>query len=183
MKNIAKNTLTYTGIVTLSQYIGTKKVKIAQFHNTGGASLFDFLADCLIGEELETVRAKMPRKVRLLQRIPLGETIEAGYRYEAVSGFIFLLEQPKKIESATQSQVRYSFLIHRDMLETVTDYSTLGLGLYANNASDSEEYSDVENFTAFCMLNFSRNALASSSLVVDWDLIIANSGNPTKKNI
>jgi len=180
MKNKAINTLKYTGIVTLSQYIGKKKVKIAQFNNTGGASLFDFLADCLIGEELETVRMKRPRKIMLLHRIPLGDRPEDGYRYEPASGFIFLLEQPKKIQSSVQSRVQYSFLIHRDMLEAITDFSTLGLGLYANSATDI----DVENFTAFCMLKFSRNAIASSSLVVDWDLIINNSGtNPSIKSI
>ena len=45
MTNTAVNTLTYTGIVTLSQYIENKKVKIGQTHNKGGAPLFKFLSN------------------------------------------------------------------------------------------------------------------------------------------
>ena len=49
MKNTAINHINYTGIVTLSQYINGKKFLITQKHNAGAHMLFDFLADCLVG--------------------------------------------------------------------------------------------------------------------------------------
>jgi hypothetical protein len=171
MKNIALNKLTYTGIVTLSQYIGAKKVKIAQFHNTGGSALFDFFIACLIEENLDTLKSRRPKKVRLVQRYLNGETAEEGYFYRAASGFIFMRTNG---ESKKPGQVRYQFTISRDQLDAVSDYNNLGLGLYSQNATEE----DVKNgnYLAFCMLNFSRNALANSALVVDWELTIANGG-------
>ena len=50
IKGIAKSSLEYTGIVNLSQYINGKKFTIAQLHNAGGKPLFEFLADCLVGD-------------------------------------------------------------------------------------------------------------------------------------
>ena len=68
MKNTAINTLNYTGIVSLSQCIGNRKIKIAQMHNTGGASLFNFLANCLIGN-FTTAKINYPTKIKLINRI------------------------------------------------------------------------------------------------------------------
>ena len=59
MKNTAINTLKYTGIVTLSQYIGSKKRQIARMHNEGGDALFRFLANCLAGD-FTTAKLTMP---------------------------------------------------------------------------------------------------------------------------
>lgn len=174
MKNTAKNTLTYTGEVTLSQYIGTKKVKVAQVHNTGRASLFEFLSDCLVGD-VEIAKAKRPTKIRMLQR-EADYTTPGAYTYTAVSGFIYLLTAPEKSNSRPdQCSVRYSFLIPKDFLGAVTNFNTLGLGLYTDSATDLNL--DIENFAAFCLIGSSSSNVSIStnaSLAVDWELTIEN---------
>ena len=169
MNNRAVNTLSYTGIVTLSRYKGNKKIKIAQLHNSGGSSLFNFLADCLIGAFSKN---GYPTKIKLLNREPREDET---YEYSSVSGFIFKRTLPKKIEDPTGGcRVRYSFMIPRDLLENIPGISTLGLGLYAGSAQENEP----ENFAAFCALgddlNLSRAELTNASLLVDWDLVITN---------
>jgi hypothetical protein len=166
MKNIALNTLTYTGVVTLSQYIGQKKVKIAQIHNKGGNPLFDFLSDCLIGE-IDSARAKKPEKIRL---VILDDT-NTPYEFAPGSSFIYPQVQPKKGTRPDESQVTYSFLIPRELFEniSITD-SNLGLGLYPNSATES----GIDNYAAFCLLGDALNANLKASLVVDWKLIISN---------
>ena len=176
MNNTAINTLRYSGVVTLSQYIGSKKIKIAQANNTGGNSLFDFLADCLVGD-FNIARVSRPTKIKLLSRT--AEQNRDGafeYRYTSHSGFIYLLSKPEKVYTSAQTRVRYSFLIPRDMLETITSGQKLGLGLYTNGATEA---TDLENFAAFCELDLDQNVLANTSLVVDWELIIANNGSNT----
>ena len=68
MKNTALNTLNYTGIVTLSQYVGKTKLQIAQFHNTGNTSLFSFLANCLAGE-FDKVKSHTPTLVKVIHHL------------------------------------------------------------------------------------------------------------------
>lgn len=167
MKNIATNTLTYTGIVTLSQYIGKKKVQIAQVHNTGGSSLFSFLTNCLLGQ-FDTARESRPVKVKLLREIQQGD----GTTYKAISGFIFVRNFTDKSERPGECRVRYSFMIPRDLFEDIS-ISGLGLGLYSLSATDD----NPEEYIAFCTLtgmNVNRNQITNASLLVDWDLIIAN---------
>lgn len=176
MKNTALNTLTYTGIVTLSRYVGSKKVKISQTHNTGGAPLFDFLADCLCGD-FDIAKAKQPAKIKILKQI-LGEpdviTGKRDYQYEEASHFIKLLTKPEKKQSATQSYVRYSFMVPRDIVEGLTNYESLGIGLYTNSVPDNATTADLANFAAFVLLEAEQTALANTALVVDWDLVISN---------
>jgi hypothetical protein len=172
MKSIARNTLAYTGIVTLSQYIGNKKVKIAQCHNTGGASLFSLLADFFVGE-IDKAAAERPKKVKLVNR-RAGDRLEDGYYYEeAAAGFVYLYGNPTiTTSSSSECRVKYSFLISRDLMENITDYTGLGIGLYPKNATEQ----DIDKFIAFCPLNekVSRGQLANATLVVDWELVIAN---------
>lgn len=176
MKNVAVNTLNYTGIVTLSQYIGDKKVQIAKFHNTGGASLFNFLSSCLAGD-FTTAKAHRPTKIKLLCR---SGRSASDYQYESRTEFIFLYTPPEPVFSASESRVRFSFIISRDLIESVTYRSSqdevLGIGLYANSAKESE--SECGNFMAFCPLaDLDKSALttlANAFLVVDWELRIAN---------
>lgn len=171
MKNTAINTLTYTGIVTLSQYIGKKKVKIAQMHNTGGESLFRFLANCFTGN-FESAQNNRPAKVKLLNKTLVGNDIV----YRSVSGFIFVRNLKQMVVNSGECCVRYSFIIPRDLFEDLTNISTLGLGLYALNAPEDAP----DSFVAFCALssnlNLNRNKITNASLVVDWDLLIANNG-------
>ena len=169
MKNTAINTLTYTGIVTLSQYIGNKKVKIAQLHNTGGESLFKFLANCFAGN-FESAQNNRPAKVKLLNKTLVGDDIV----YRSVSGFIFVRNLQQRLVNSRECCVRYSFIIPRDLFEDLTNISTLGLGLYSLDTPEDEPGS----FVAFCALsadlNLNRNKITNASLVVDWDLLIAN---------
>ena len=184
MKNIATNTLSYTGIVTLSQYIGTKKIELAQIHNTGGSSLFSFLADCLRGN-FDYAKVNYPAKIKLLEQ----EVIDVDshkYNYNSLSGFIFLRTPPELgtvpegESSSGQCRVKYSFMIPRDLIAIIANEPSgsrgLGLGLYSRGALESEP----ENFAAFCLLtelSLSRNNLMNASLLVDWELIISNANN------
>ena len=87
-KNKAINTFTYTGVVTLSQYIGSKKIQVAQVHNAGGASLFEFLADCLIGD-IEIAQTKRPTKIKLIYHSKIDdvdyyESVSSGSKVQRV---------------------------------------------------------------------------------------------------
>jgi hypothetical protein len=171
MKNKAINVLNYTGIVTLSRYVGTKKIKVAQVHNTGGTSLFNFLANCLAGE-FDVAKVNIPTKIRLLYRS--GDT--DNYTYSPITSSIFLRTPPEPSFTTGESRVKFSFIIPRDYLDSIslvsTPDNTLCLGLYANSVSEE----DSENFMAFCELeNLDQSILVNAYLVVDWELIIANS--------
>lgn len=174
MKDIATETLSYSGIVTLSQQIGKKIVVLSKTHNTGGESLFSFLADCLLGK-LDT--ASVPAKIKLVNREKYDD---ASYNYESVSGFVFLRSPAEKTKTSSGDYcVRYSFMIPRDMLENIANIETLGIGLYARNASEA----DTENFLAFCSVKFNIGQIVNSSLLVDWDLIISNASTNVTKNL
>lgn len=178
MKNKAINTLGYTGIVTLSQYNGSKKIQLAQIHNTGGASLFTFLANCLIGD-FTYAKTNWPTKIKILERVALDESAtEKRYDYYSASGFIFLRTTPEIIQNnLNECRVRYSFMVPRDLLENVNSSGDFGLGLYTHSASESSP----EDFAAYCSLsndlNVSMSELATASLLVDWELVIANNNS------
>ena len=184
MKNTAINTLTYTGIVTLSQYIGTKKVKIAQMHNTGGTSLFSFLANCLAGD-FTLAKPNLPTKIKIIRRTRPNAEIDE-YVYSSASSYIFLRTPPEAYSNAGESRVRFSFIIPRDFLEvqnlisSSTSSEVLGLGLYANGVPDTPE--EAENFMAFCILeNIEQTIAANAVLTVDWELVISNSQSTVSK--
>lgn len=176
MKNTAIKALSYSGIVTLSQQVGKKKIKIAQAHNTGGTSLFSFLAECLTGE---FDYANVPTKIKLVNH----ELFDNTDVYTSASGFIFLRSPAEIIkESSGECRVRYSFMIPRDMLENITSIDTLGIGLYSRSALEG----DPDNFVAFCSVDFNKSQIVNSSLLVDWDLIITNTStkiNNTSKSL
>ena len=65
LKSSTTSRVEYTGIVRLSQYTGGKKFTIAEMHNVGGKPLFDFLADCLIGD-FDLAKLDRPTKILLL---------------------------------------------------------------------------------------------------------------------
>lgn len=173
MKNTAINTLSYTGIVTLSRYNGSKKIKIAQIHNEGGYPLFNFLSDCLIGD-FEIAKLNRPIKIMLLDR-----TANSGgsYEYTEKSGFIFAYSTPEKVydneKTGAKSTVRYSFRIPRDLLEGTTFNS---IGLYTNSASTAENWAavvvlDEEDRATVTSVS---NSSVASALVLDWELNFYN---------
>jgi hypothetical protein len=167
MKNIAINNLKYTGIVTLSQYIGSKKVKIAQVHNSGGDSLFNFLASSLIGD-FTMAKALRPTKIMLLKQENTSD--EPIYRTTDNADFYYLLTRPEKITSVGLSRIKYSFLIPKEVIDSLADFEKLCVGLYADAATADEP----SNYAAVCNLGISKNNVVSASLVVDWELIISN---------
>jgi hypothetical protein len=161
MKNTATNTLEYTGIVTISQYIGSKKVKLTQVHNEGGTALFNFLSDCLVGD-FDLAKIVRPTTIMLLnysnETDADGNII--GKSYTRASKFIHLLTKPEKVYTPSKGTVRYSFILTRDNLEGVNFNS---IGLYTNAASEL----DPENFAAFCeVTNFNINDISSSAVLV-----------------
>ena len=174
MKSTAVSTINYTGIVTLSQYIGSKKINIAKIHNTGGSSLFSFLASCLAGD-FQIAKANRPTKIKLLSRI--GSKDDGGYYYKPITESIFLRTPPDPTYKAGESRVRFSFIVPREFLESLEpiDGGVLGIGLYANSVPDNDE-AEAKNFMAFCLIDeLDQGALLNTFLVVDWDLVISNS--------
>jgi hypothetical protein len=164
-KNKASNSIQYTGTVTLSQYIGEKKVKIAQFNNAGKYSLFNFFSDCLLGD-FDIAKNNRPTKIKLLSKNKDPKEGESLYKSE--SGFIYLYNKPVKSYNAKKGIVQYSFHIYRDILESATFDS---IGLYPNSATDI----DTDNFAAVVDGITTKNSLSRLAvLVVDWELTISN---------
>ena len=164
MKSIVMNNLGYTGIVTLSQYIGKTKAEIKKVYNSGGVSLFSFLADCITGD-FELAKKTRPTKIMLLSMN------ENSKELMPVSGFIYMWSVPEKVSvGGTETAVQYSFMVQRELLEA--DFTHIGL--YA----DSATYSDITKYSAICQVGETAGKIASLSastaLVVDWKLIISN---------
>lgn len=177
MKNTAINTLGYTGIVTLSQYIGNKKIKIAQMHNSGGNPLFNFLSDCLVGD-FDVAALSRPTKIMLLKGSEEKDDTNGtvSMRYEKASTFMFLRTKPEKVYNKSKGIVRYSFQVSKDFLANNTfNY----IGLYNNSASEQ----DLDKFAAICPVDLPTSTLSSSAiLIVDWELIISNIPNVSNTN-
>ena len=163
MKNVALNTLKYTGIVTLSQYVGNKKVEIARVDNAGTNILFEFFSDCLLGY-FDFARKNRPTKIMLLQY----DIDKKAYINK--SGYI-TYTNVEKVYNESEGIVRYSFTVTRDILEGNTFDS---IGLYAN----STKINDYENYAAIVKLTedeiTNQSLVASTALIVDWELHISN---------
>ena len=165
MKNSAINTLKYTGTVTLSQCIGSKKIKLAQINNAGGQPLFNFFADCLLSD-FEIAKMNCPSKIKLLAEKP-GDS-EGQTKYESKSGFINWTSKPEKVYTGSViSTVRYSFIVPRALLSGNT-FSHIGL--YA----DSAKHGDENNYAAIVFTDSLTDISTSSALIIDWELNISN---------
>ena len=162
MKGNAKNFVGYTGIVTISQYTNGKKFIISKTHNNGNTPLFEFFADCLLGE-FAKARTNLPEKICLIK------ASEAGMATEG-SGFIYLRSNPIKQPTANKECiVKYSFIVPREVLEAGT-YEKIRL--YRGSATTFDDYS------AEVLANLNPSDWSDSSvLVIDWELIISNVGS------
>lgn len=168
MKNSAINSLGYTGIVTLSQYSNNKKIVLKQVHNSGSNPLFNFFANCLLGD-FETAKLELPTKIKLLYAEKDDNTDEIT-KLESASGFIYLLNKPERLYTESyiaSSSICYSFIIPRDIVERSNFNS---IGLYPDAAAEE----DVDNHAAICMVDGVSGMSTSAVLVVDWELIITN---------
>ena len=163
MKSKTANILNYTGTVTLSQYIGAKKIKILQEHNAGAFPLFNFLSDCLVGD-FDIAKTACPNKIMLLKKRNSAD----GYD-KASLGFIYLMTKPEKVFNTDKGIVRYSFTISRDLLDG-TDFDSIGL--YTSSTVED----DYEKYAAVCELKGLNESTLSTylALVVDWELHISN---------
>ena len=166
MKSTVINTLKYTGMVTLSQYIGTKKVKLVQKHNRGGNALFNFLTDCLVGD-FTKAKAASPNKIVLLGK---GTDEE----YIPKSGVIYLLSPAEKFYDEDEGwKVRYSFMVPKDQVEATT-FIDLSIGLY--NSTFDDKTGNLLNYVALFELDPKEvpSVLTNTALVIDWELSISN---------
>ena len=163
IKGAAINSLAYTGIVKLSQYIGRKKFTIAQMHNAGGKALFEFLSDCLVGD-FELARLDRPTKILLL-----NEDENKTLSKATDTDFIYLTSKPEKVYDEVEGIVRYSFIIPQDIFAN-TKFNAVGL--YTDTATTS----DVDDYAAFCSISTDKlnDISISSVLVLDWELHISN---------
>ena len=167
MKNIARNTLTYTGNVTLSQYIGSKKVVVGKIHNSGGKTLFDFLVSCFTGDFI-TANTLLPRKIALFT----AETTDDGVLSRIVEkcGEWGLLSPARKVDSTEDnSSVRYSFSIPFEIISPITSFEKAYVGLYTEFEDDCMNY-----MAYFSLHDLDRSLFLNTALVVDWELQITN---------
>lgn len=162
-KGIIVNSVKYTGTVSLSQYIGGQKFTITRAHNAGNKPLFDFLADCLVGD-FDIAKLDRPTKILLL-----NEDAEHRLTKATDTGFIYLNSKPEKVYNDTAGVVRYSFIIPQDIF---VGTSFNAVGLYTGTATTT----DVEDYAAYCSINTDalNNISMSSVLVLDWELHISN---------
>ena len=164
------NNVSYTGIVSLSQYHGKSKVLIEKIENAGGMALFDFLAECIIGN-FDSIKLERPTKIMLLKKYK--NEITGLISYKSASDFIYMLNQPTKVYNPTGSAVCFSFIIPIEYLRTDFD----AVGLYSSTAGTQ----DADKYSAVCSIpNFATTRFSSSSvLIVDWQLNIHNSPRST----
>lgn len=164
MKNTAINSIGYTGVVTLSRYTGSKKIKIAQIQNAGVQSLFNFLADCLLGD-FAIAKNNRPDKIMLLERAVQDNNVT----YTSCSDFIHVTSV-EKVPSDSAGIVRYSFMVTSDRL---ANNSFNCIGLYANSVRSHypADFSAIVEITDEVK---NANLSVSSVLVVDWELNISN---------
>lgn len=163
MKSTAINALEYTGTVTLSRYTGTKKIKIAQIHNKGGNSLFEFFSDCLLGH-FDTASIGIPKKIMLLK-----EADGVYVRASDATSFINW-QTAQKVTDNGEIGVVYSFIVTREhLLKGFTH-----IGLYSSSTKDT----DINDFAAICNVESTDAALTmASALVIDWKLTVSNHPN------
>ena len=164
IKGAAKNSLGYTGIVTLSQYIRGNRRTITKIHNIGNKPLFDFFADCLVGN-FDTAKLYRPNKIMLLYKDADNKTLSKV----PDTDFIYLLSNPEKVYNDSEGVVKYSFMISQDMFAGKTFNA---IGLY----TDAATLSDVDNYAAYCDINQDdiSSISISSVLILDWELHISN---------
>lgn len=168
MKNIARNTLAYLGDITLSQYVGSKKIKVGHVHNKGGKLLFDFLACCFTGD-FATANTLLPRKIWLFDAIfEDNGTMQVGTFVDY--GTQGLLSPARKSDSTENtSSVCYSFNIPYDNISAIDNFEHTYVGLY------TEHETNVENYLAcFSLSALERSSFLNTALVVDWELQVVN---------
>jgi hypothetical protein len=172
MKHVAGNILAYTGTITLSQYIGSKKTIVARLHNKGGKPLFDFLADCFTGD-FTSAKAALPKKIMTYTKTKAEDDTEV-FVYSSTH---YLLSAAKKVSSTENgSAVCFSFSIPYDDirgLDQSNSFKNAYIGLYTANVSTT----DCKNYLAeFSLESLMENATLALnySVVVDWVLNITN---------
>lgn len=170
MKHVAGNTLAYTGTITLSQYIGSKKTIVARLHNKGGKPLFDFLADCFTGD-FTSAKAALPKKIMTYTKTK----DEYGTEVFKYSSTHYLLSAAKKVSSTENgSAVCYSFSIPYDDirgLDQSNSFKNAYIGLYTHSETDCKNY--LAEFSLESLMENATLAL-NYSVVVDWVLNITN---------
>ena len=172
MNGTAKNTISYTGVVTLSQYTDKKKFLVAQIHNAGKDPLFNFLADCLVGD-FNTAKYDRPYKIMFLKVDTTTDEDSGQLEIKKIekdrnAAFIVPTTAPEKVPTVSAGTVRYSFLVSQDILAGI-DFNAIGL--YSMSATED----DFENPSAVCLAEISKSGISASSvLVVDWELTFAN---------
>lgn len=161
IKSRAVNNLGYTGIVRLSQYTDGKKSVLAEVHNKGGKPLFNFLANCLVGD-FDIASQDRPMKILLLNEDEKGNLTKTRN-----TDFIYLLTKPEKVYSESEEGiVKYSFIIPQEYFSRA-DFNAIGL--YTNTATEAKDYA------AYCGVKVSDLTFSITSvLVLDWELHISN---------
>ena len=168
-KNKAIKALTYTGIVTLSQYVGTKKRMVYKTHNKGGPVLFNFFINCLIGD-FNKANQSLPTKVMFLTQEADAESTYIPVKPEA---FTHLLTTPERDYKGDVPCVRYSFVIPKERVAAARTNEKIYLGLYNDENTDPASVDLAQKFMALCEVDITGSS-ANAALVVDWELYVSN---------
>jgi hypothetical protein len=176
LRGKAKNNVAYTGIVKLSQYMNGKQAIIDEIHNEGGMPLFDFIANCLVGD-FKAAQTGRPTQILLLNINEQNEVSQADN-----TSFIPLLALPERVYSAKEGIVKYSFIIPQEYFAAGNTEGAVrfnAIGLYADSAKDPA--TDAANYAALCKVKPENWSVSISTvLVLDWELHILNA--PTEAN-
>lgn len=182
----------YSGKVKVTVVDDRKVVSRKVGHNAGGQPLFLFLAQCLCGN-YENAKTSQPLKIKLFYNNATNENdaitnIQNWVKSEgdstsvvSASNFIFVNAPsvPEKIEDEEGNKNGYKAILHfRVPFSFVTHNKINQICLYAQNENDDKKYS------AYYLFKDSKdeklapievnNQQASYSLIIEWELSIAN---------
>ncbi len=152
--------LSYSGQVKITLKQGDQVLSIKNYKNSGAAALFRFIGYCLAGNYTLASRLR-PFKIKLLQAHgDAATTPNANTTYDERSIFIDLASAPEIINSATNCQVKLSFIF------PIANVSGSGANIIALYGAD---VNDIENFSAYYRLTKPKQ---DSDGEIEWDPII-----------
>lgn len=183
----------YSGKVKVTVVDDRKVVSRKVGHNAGGQPLFQFLAQCLCGN-YENTKALQPLKIKLFYNDAKNVAVATGNieawassgsssseKVTSASNFIFVNAPsvPEEIEDEEGNKNGYKAILHfRVPFSFVTHNKINQICLYAQNENDDKKYS------AYYLFKDSKdeklapievnNQQASYSLIIEWELSIAN---------
>lgn len=176
-----KNTsISYSGDITLTTYIGKTAISKKQYHNKGALALYRFLANCLSGNFPAAYQLR-PFQIKLLSytgdknpnEFKIDQALMEG-SIQSVTNFINLASAPeiKYVYSDTTCgcSVTFSFIFPYDRLSSTENGANV-VAIYGPGIQDTA----IGDFCAYYLLTSQVVNIAEGSdteTVLTWDPII-----------